>query len=214
MIGKDGKITWVLDRGRVSDWDEAGNPLRVTGTHIDMTKEKNYEAQLALLAHHDPLTGLANRHALSVQFAQMQAEGPLCVAFIDLDNFKHVNDMLGHRSGDEVLIQLSQRMLDCLPPVVLVGRLGGDEFVLLMPFLIEYPKVRLLAQALLEAALQPFDVDNGLAQIGASIGVAPVRAKESFDDALKRADEVMYQVKRNGKQGIRLAASGQERRDI
>lgn len=170
MIGKNGKITWVLDRGRVSEWDAAGNPLRVTGTHIDMTKEKNYEAQLALLAHHDPLTGLANRHALSVQFAQMQAGGPLCVAFIDLDNFKHVNDTLGHRSGDEVLIQLSQRMLDALPPVVLAGRLGGDEFVLLMPFLIDYPKVRILAQAVLEAALQPFDVDNGLAQIGASIG--------------------------------------------
>lgn len=214
MIGKNGKITWVLDRGRVSEWDAAGNPLRVTGTHIDMTKEKNYEAQLALLAHHDPLTGLANRHALSVQFAQMQAGGPLCVAFIDLDNFKHVNDTLGHRSGDEVLIQLSQRIVDALPPVVLAGRLGGDEFALLMPFLIDYPKVRILAQAVLEAALQPFDVDNGLAQIGASIGVAQVRAKESFDDALKRADEAMYQVKRNGKQGIRLAASGQERRAV
>ncbi|ORM68541.1 sensor domain-containing diguanylate cyclase [Pantoea wallisii] len=204
MLGKNGKITWVLDRGRVTEWDEQGNPLKVTGTHIDMTKEKQYEAQLAMLAHHDPLTGLANRHALQNHFSQMLSTGPLCMAFIDLDNFKHVNDTLGHRSGDEVLMQLSQRIREAVPPNVVVGRLGGDEFVLLLPFLIDYPKVRILAQAVLDAALAPFDLDNGNAQIGASIGIAPVQARDSFNDALKRADEAMYQIKKNGKQGFRL----------
>lgn len=207
MIGKNGKITWVLDRGRVSEWDEQGNPLKVTGTHIDMTKEKNYEAQLSLLAHHDPLTALPNRHALQAHFRQLQRAGPLCVAFIDLDNFKHVNDTLGHRSGDEVLIQLSQRIRDLLPSEAIVGRLGGDEFVLLLPFLIEYPKVRILAQAVLEAALTPFDIDNGHAKIGASIGIAPVHRRDSFDDALTRADGAMYQIKKNGKQGFGLAGN-------
>ncbi|MEB5972027.1 diguanylate cyclase domain-containing protein [Pantoea dispersa] len=207
MIGKNGKITWVLDRGRVSEWDEQGNPLKVTGTHIDMTKEKNYEAQLSLLAHHDPLTALPNRHALQAHFRQLQRAGPLCVAFIDLDNFKHVNDTLGHRSGDEVLIQLSQRIRDLLPSEAIVGRLGGDEFVLLLPFLIEYPKVRILAQAVLDAALTPFDVDNGHAKIGASIGIAPVHRRDSFDDALTRADGAMYQIKKNGKQGFGLAGN-------
>ncbi|KAF0856948.1 sensor domain-containing diguanylate cyclase [Pantoea dispersa] len=207
MIGKNGKITWVLDRGRVSEWDEQGNPLKVTGTHIDMTKEKNYEAQLSLLAHHDPLTALPNRHALQAHFRQLQRAGPLCVAFIDLDNFKHVNDTLGHRSGDEVLIQLSQRIRDLLPSEAIVGRLGGDEFVLLLPFLIDYPKVRILAQAVLDAALTPFDVDNGHARIGASIGIAPVHRRDSFDDALTRADGAMYQIKKNGKQGFGLAGN-------
>lgn len=207
MIGKNGKITWVLDRGRVSEWDEQGNPLKVTGTHIDMTKEKNYEAQLSLLAHHDPLTALPNRHALQAHFSQLQRAGPLCVAFIDLDNFKHVNDTLGHRSGDEVLIQLSQRIRDLLPSEAIVGRLGGDEFVLLLPFLIDYPKVRILAQAVLDAALTPFDIDNGHARIGASIGIAPVHRRDSFDDALTRADGAMYQIKRNGKQGFGLAGN-------
>ena len=207
MIGKNGKITWVLDRGRVSEWDEQGNPLKVTGTHIDMTKEKNYEAQLSLLAHHDPLTALPNRHALQAHFRQLQRAGPLCVAFIDLDSFKHVNDTLGHRSGDEVLIQLSQRIRDLLPSEAIVGRLGGDEFVLLLPFLIDYPKVRILAQAVLDAALTPFDVDNGHARIGASIGIAPVHRRDSFDDALTRADGAMYQIKKNGKQGFGLAGN-------
>ncbi|QDY42988.1 sensor domain-containing diguanylate cyclase [Candidatus Pantoea soli] len=205
MLGKNGRITWVLDRGRVTEWDAQGNPLKVTGTHIDMTKEKNYEAQLAMLALHDPLTGLANRHALQSHFSQLLAQGPLCMAFIDLDNFKHVNDTLGHRSGDEVLIQLSQRITEVVPASVVVGRLGGDEFVLLLPFLIDYPKVRILAQAVLDAALTPFNLDNGHAQIGASIGIAPVQPRDSFNDALKRADEAMYQIKKNGKQGFRLA---------
>ncbi|MCV3308660.1 PAS domain-containing protein, partial [Leclercia adecarboxylata] len=104
MQHKNGTVTWVLDRGRVTEWDEQGNPLKVTGTHIDMTKEKQYEEQLAQLANHDPLTGLANRHALLTHFAQLKAQGPLCIAFIDLDDFKTVNDTFGHRSGDELLI--------------------------------------------------------------------------------------------------------------
>ncbi|WP_343465040.1 sensor domain-containing diguanylate cyclase [Pantoea sp.] len=205
MLGKDDKITWVLDRGRVTAWDENGQPLKVTGTHIDMTKEKEYEAQLSLLAHHDPLTGLANRHALHAHFLGMRAAGPLCVAFIDLDNFKHVNDTLGHRSGDKVLMQFSQRVSDILPPSVVMGRLGGDEFMLLIPFDVDNPLVARLAQWVLDAAQAPFELDNGYAQIGASMGIAAVQGKVRFDDALTRADETMYQVKRQGKQGISIA---------
>jgi diguanylate cyclase (GGDEF)-like protein/PAS domain S-box-containing protein len=205
MLDKNDNIKWVLDRGRVTEWDESGKPIKVTGTHIDMTKEKQYEAQLSSLAHHDPLTGLANRHALQAHFSKLKAQGPLCVAFIDLDNFKHVNDTLGHRSGDEVLIQLSLRMTEVVLSSVVIGRLGGDEFVLLMPFLIDFPKVRIMIQAVLEAALTPFDIENGHAQIGASIGIAQVQDQDNFDDALTHADAAMYQIKKNGKQGVGLA---------
>ena len=207
MIAKNGKVSWVLDRGRVSEWDAHGNALKVTGTHIDMTKEKQYEAQLSALAHHDPLTGLTNRHALQSHFERMKKQGPLCVAYIDLDNFKHVNDTLGHRSGDEVLIQLCQRMHEVVPAAVVIGRIGGDEFALLMPYLISFPKVRITAQALLEAALTPFELDNGRAQIGASVGIAQVRAGDDFSAALVRADEAMYNIKRNGKHGFGLASA-------
>jgi PAS domain S-box-containing protein len=125
MQHKNGTVTWVLDRGRVTEWDSDGKPLKVTGTHIDMTKEKQYEEQLAALANHDPLTGLANRHALLKHFDTLKNAGPLCVAFIDLDDFKVVNDTFGHRSGDELLIQLSQRLREACPEGSVVGRLGA-----------------------------------------------------------------------------------------
>lgn len=202
MIAKNGSITWVLDRGRVSEWNAHGEPVKVIGTHIDMTKEKQYEEQLALLALHDPLTLLNNRHALQNAFCEMKAQGPLCVVFIDLDNFKHVNDTLGHRSGDEVLIQLSQRLTELSPAKVIIGRLGGDEFVLLLPFALRQPQVRQLAHACLDAVLTPFDLANGHAHIGASVGVSQVELKDDFDTALARADEAMYRIKKNGKRGV------------
>ncbi|KHE01395.1 sensor domain-containing diguanylate cyclase [Pantoea stewartii] len=203
MIGKTGKITWVLDRGRVSEWDEQGRPIKVTGTHIDMTKEKQYEAQLASLAMHDPLTQLTNRHALINHFRDMKKKA-LCIAFIDLDNFKHVNDTLGHRSGDEVLIQLSLRFIAACPPGVIIGRLGGDEFVLLIPLALTHPLTKRLTHACLNAAMQPFELANGTAVIGASIGVVQVEEPENFDSALARADEAMYRIKKNGKRGVAL----------
>jgi len=206
MQHKNGTITWVLDRGRVSEWDEQGRPLKVTGTHIDMTKEKQYEAQLAQLANHDPLTGLANRHALLKHFAILKQQGPLCVAFIDLDDFKKVNDAFGHRSGDELLIQLSQRLRDTCPAGSVVGRIGGDEFVLLLPFALTSPLIHSTAQACLHAALTPFELDNGQAQVGASVGIDFVQPEDDFVNALKRADLSMYQIKHAGKNG---AAIGQ-----
>jgi len=202
MIAKNGSITWVLDRGRVSEWNAHGEPVKVTGTHIDMTKEKQYEEQLALLALHDPLTLLNNRHALQTYFCELKTQGPLCVVFIDLDNFKHVNDTLGHRSGDEVLIQLSHRFTKLAPAEVMIGRLGGDEFVLLLPFAIDHPQVRRLAHACLDAVLTPFDMANGHALIGASVGVSQAQTKDDFDTALARADEAMYRIKKNGKRGV------------
>jgi len=204
MQHKNGTVTWVLDRGRVTEWDEQGNPLKVTGTHIDMTKEKQYEEQLALLANHDPLTGLANRHALITHFAQLKAQGPLCIAFIDLDDFKTVNDTFGHRSGDELLIQLSQRLRDTCPPGAVVGRLGGDEFVLLLPFPLTSLLVSSTAQQCLNAALTPFELDNGQAQVGASVGIDEVQEQDDFVNALRRADRSMYQIKHTGKNGVAI----------
>ena len=204
MQHKNGTVTWVLDRGRVTEWDEQGNPLKVTGTHIDMTKEKQYEEQLALLANHDPLTGLANRHALITHFAQLKTQGPLCIAFIDLDDFKTVNDTFGHRSGDELLIQLSQRLRDTCPPGAVVGRLGGDEFVLLLPFPLTSLMVNSTAQQCLNAALTPFELDNGQAQVGASVGIDEVQEQDDFVNALRRADRSMYQIKHTGKNGVAI----------
>lgn len=206
MQAKNGAVTWVLDRGRVTAWDDDGKPLKVIGTHIDMTKEKQYEEQLAMLANHDPLTGLANRHALQTQFDLMKISGPLCVAFIDLDDFKNVNDTFGHRSGDEVLLQLSQRLRDACPPEVTIGRIGGDEFILLMPWTLDKPEIGDIARGCLDAAITPFELGNGAATVGASIGVNQSWANDNFADAVIRADESMYLIKRTGKNGIAAGA--------
>lgn len=206
MMHKNGTITWVLDRGRVSEWDADGNPQKVTGTHIDMTKEKQYEEQLASLAHHDPLTGLANRHALLSHFARMKHQEAMCVAFIDLDDFKTVNDAFGHRCGDELLIQLSARLRQACPENAVVGRLGGDEFVLLLPFSLDNLLTWSTAFNSLRAALTPFELDHGTASVGASIGIDQVQEGDDFVDALRRADQAMYQIKHSGKKG---AAIGQ-----
>ncbi len=206
MQAKNGAITWVLDRGRVTEWSDDGKPLKVTGTHIDMTKEKQYEQQLAKLANHDPLTGLANRHALQAQFDLLKKLGPLSIAFIDLDDFKNVNDTLGHRSGDEVLLQLSQRLHESCPPEVTIGRIGGDEFILLLPWSLEHPEVNHIARCCLDAAITPFELGNGAAKVGASIGVNESWADDTFNNAVIRADESMYLIKRTGKNGIALGA--------
>ena len=206
MQAKNGTITWVLDRGRVTQWSDDGKPLKVTGTHIDMTKEKQYEQQLAKLANHDPLTGLANRHALQAQFDLLKKLGPLSIAFIDLDDFKNVNDTLGHRSGDEVLLQLSQRLHESCPPEVTIGRIGGDEFILLLPWSLEHSEVNHIARCCLDAAITPFELGNGAAKVGASIGVNESWADDTFNNAVIRADESMYLIKRTGKNGIALGA--------
>lgn len=206
MQHKNGTVTWVLDRGRVSEWDDSGQPLKVTGTHIDMTKEKQYEEQLSLLANHDPLTGLANRHALIQHFDALKMAGALCVAFIDLDDFKNVNDTFGHRSGDELLMQLSQRLREACPSGTIVGRLGGDEFVLLLPFALNEEQVTRAAQRCLQAALTPFELANGVASVGASIGIEQALDEDDFVNSLVRADLAMYQIKHSGKNGAAIGA--------
>lgn len=207
MQAKNGTVTWVLDRGRVTEWDDDEKPLKVTGTHIDMTKEKQYEQQLANLANHDPLTGLTNRHALQAQFDLMKKVGPLCLAFIDLDDFKNVNDTFGHRSGDEVLLQLSQRLHEACPREVTIGRIGGDEFILLMPWAPDKPEIGDITRRCLDAAITPFELGNGTATVGASIGVNASWENDNFADAVIRADESMYLIKRTGKNGIALGAT-------
>jgi diguanylate cyclase (GGDEF)-like protein len=176
------------------------------GTHIDITHEKEYEQQLAQLAHRDPLTGLLNRTALHRQFpGEYRA-----ICFIDLDDFKQVNDNLGHRAGDELLVALSQRLRHCCCEEVRLGRLGGDEFVLLLPWPSEDPRTSHLARQCIDAIATPFELPNGEAAVGLSMGIAAIRPQDDFSTALARADQAMYRVKRSGKRGFHIAQpSGQ-----
>lgn len=199
MLHKDGSVSWVSDRGRVIEFDENGQPLRIMGTHIDITQEKRYELGLAELAHKDPLTGLLNRKAIMEAFEQPKRRASAgAVLFIDLDDFKAHNDHYGHKFGDSVLIAITNKLTSYLKETADTARLGGDEFVILYPST-DKTILAKLAKALLHLFAEPLEVEGRHVNVSLSIGIAICQADESFDSVCEHADTAMYQVKRQGK---------------
>lgn len=205
MLHKNGSHSWVSDRGRVVEFDSQGQPLRMMGTHIDITQEKRYELELAKLASSDPLTGVLNRAKLEQEFhALNQADAPQNAAliFIDLDDFKAVNDQLGHRSGDALLIQVARRLSEIAPDHTLVARMGGDEFVLLS-HQTSRQTLNTFVETLLEWGKHAIPLENGVANIGFSIGVCQFTTPYTgFNLLYNLADQAMYQIKKQGKHGV------------
>jgi diguanylate cyclase (GGDEF)-like protein len=153
-------------------------------------------------ALHDSLTGLPNRslfldrmrHALA---RAERAEVPVAVLFCDLDGFKTVNDSLGHRTGDRLLVLVAERLAGCLRPADTIARLGGDEFAVLLEELREPGDAARAAQRLLDALEAPFDLRGREFYISASIGIAP--GTEEAETLLRDADLAMYRAKGRGK---------------
>jgi len=167
----------------------------------DVSERRRLEEQLIHQAFHDPLTGLANRalfrdrvsHALAL--AQRRGS-PVTVLFVDLDDFKTVNDSLGHGEGDRLLIAAAERFLACARSADTVARLGGDEFAIL----IEGADAREGLPDRLSAAMShPFSLSGNQVRVTASIGVASAGADDTADDLLRNADMAMYAAKRHGK---------------
>lgn len=202
MLHKDGSHSWVSDRGRIVEYSLDGKPLRMMGTHIDITQEKRYELELAKLASLDPLTNLLNRNTLEQKFndiGRSQENKSTALIFIDLDNFKSVNDHLGHKAGDTLLIQISHWLIKDSPSSADVARLGGDEFVILCSD-VSKEELTQLATQLLQRVSAPIMLENGEANVGFSIGICMFTPSTiSFDDVYEQADAAMYQVKRQGK---------------
>jgi diguanylate cyclase (GGDEF)-like protein/PAS domain S-box-containing protein len=167
----------------------------------DVSERRRLEEQLIHQAFHDPLTGLANRalfrdrvsHALAL--AQRRGS-PVTVLFLDLDDFKTVNDSLGHAEGDRLLIAAAERFLACARSADTVARLGGDEFAIL----IEGADGREgLPERLSAAMSHPFSLSGNQVRVTASIGVASAGTDDTADDLLRNADMAMYAAKRRGK---------------
>ncbi|HEX3275709.1 MAG TPA: EAL domain-containing protein [Gemmatimonadales bacterium] len=167
----------------------------------DVSERRRLEEQLIHQAFHDPLTGLANRalfrdrvsHALDL--AQRRGT-PVTVLFLDLDDFKTVNDSLGHGEGDRLLIAAAERFLACARSADTVARLGGDEFAIL----IEGADGREGLPDRLSAAMShPFSLSGNQIRVTASIGVAAASPNDTADDLLRNADMAMYAAKRRGK---------------
>lgn len=184
--------------------DAAGN-IFLVGVIRDITERKRREQELMKTAYHDTLTGLPNRKFFYERFEQalLWAQGSqqlIALLFLDLDGFKQINDTLGHDMGDLLLKQVSQRLITCLRGTDFVSRLGGDEFTIILTGIRERQDVNRVAEKLLSALAQPFELDQRRVQVTTSIGVSiyPWDGEE-MDTLIKNADVAMYHAKESGK---------------
>ena len=202
---KDGSWKWVLSRGMVIARDELGRPLRMVGTHTDITARKEAEVLIWQQANFDLLTGLPNRRMLrdrlerAIRRAREQGS-QLAVLFIDLDHFKEVNDTLGHGKGDLLLQQAAQRIRDSLRPADVVARMGGDEFTVLLSPVSGHEEIESIVQLLIERMASPFRLDDERAFVSASVGISLFPDDGEHIEALfKHADQALYVAKDAGR---------------
>ena len=168
----------------------------------DITERQRLERELTRLAFHDALTGLPNREVfrdrLAIALAQRRRRGShLAVLYVDLDDFKSVNDSLGHETGDRLLVEVADRLRECLRPGDTVARLGGDEFAVIIPDLAE-GDVHALAHRVADSVRQRYLLQGRELFIAASVGVATAADNESADMLISNADLAMYWAKRSG----------------
>ena len=185
--------------------DPAGHLTGAINCMTDITALKSAEERIRHLAHFDALTGLANRtllrDRLQQEIARANRQGSqVAVLFLDLDNFKHINDSRGHELGDQLLQAVAVRLGDCLREGDSVARLGGDEFVLTAPILHCNKDAALVAQKLLAALNQPIVIQGVLLQPGASIGIS-MYPNDGLDveSLMRAADTAMYHAKESGR---------------
>ena len=168
----------------------------------DIERRAVLEEQLSYQAFHDPLTGLANRRRfIDAVGASIAAANGSAVLFVDLDDFKHVNDDMGHDAGDTLLIGVGHRLVSALRPGDLGCRIGGDEFAVLLPATDNLPDAVAVARRLVESLAAPIRIEGTDLRVPASVGVALAAVGESMatDELLRRADVAMYQAKAAGK---------------
>ncbi|EXF46774.1 putative sensory box/GGDEF family protein [Pseudomonas sp. BAY1663] len=200
-----GEYLWVLVRGVVERCEQGAQ--RMAGSQTDISARKAAEECLRHAARHDSLTGLANRLHLDelLQQAQQRAHGRAsALLFVDLDRFKLINDSLGHRVGDQVLVEVAQRLAHCLRPGDHLARFGGDEFVALLGDLACEADAERVAQRMLNALRQPLQLGERTLSVSASIGIAPLYRNGQALDALQAADLALYRAKSAGKNQFAL----------
>ncbi|MDQ8022157.1 MAG: diguanylate cyclase [Moraxellaceae bacterium] len=192
--------------------DTAGAVQNYIGVLTDMSRMQRVETDLERLALHDALTGLPNRSLLKSRLAQAleqaRLDGTHCaVLYQDLDRFKAVNDTLGHAAGDTLLREVARRIQSQLRDGDTVARLGGDEFVILLKGLSQPGAAGKVAQKIITALNETFDLDGQPANIGASVGISISGIDGSTgDELLAKADAALYEAKRGGRNTWRSAS--------
>ena len=196
----DGQIRWL--NNRVVHHEGLNFFIGVT---IDITETKKVQDTIEHMAYHDTLTHLPNRAYLTKEIERLLARSAiihqeLAVMFLDLDNFKYINDTMGHEVGDEVLIEVAERLVSVLNPKAVCTRFGGDEFIILLGDVHDHSDIEHLVSALIKTFRHPFTIREHEFFISCSIGIAlyPDHADTS-SDLIKHADTAMYTAKKTGK---------------
>ena len=185
--------------------DDLGQLINYILIFSDITQSKTHEAELDHVANHDPLTGLPNRRLLTdrLQQAMLKARRDkdlLALCYIDLDNFKPINDKLGHAIGDSVLIEVSKRLMLLLRDSDTVSRIGGDEFILLLPGLKNQEELHALLDRLMSALEAIISINDYTIKVSASMGVVLFPDDDvDADTLLRHADQAMYIAKESGR---------------
>jgi diguanylate cyclase (GGDEF)-like protein/PAS domain S-box-containing protein len=209
LVRPDGNIRWVHEIGRF-EYDAEGQAIREVGTIQDVTEKKQAEDRLAFLAHFDTLTGLPNRVLLRDRLNQSISRANrdrrlVAVLFMDLDQFKQVNDTLGHTSGDQVLRDVAARLGSALRDSDTVCRYSGDEFIIILNDIEALEDVAAFATRVLAEITNPIAIDGREIATTASIGVSVYPNDGSdMDTLVKHADVAMYQAKVEGRNGFRF----------
>jgi len=180
----------------------AGPTPGVVASHVNITRRKMAEEELAHAAFHDPLSGLVNRTLLNVRLEAAlkprrgQHRGPdVGVLYIDLDGFKAVNDTYGHNAGDEVLLTVAKRLRGLVRPADTIARLGGDEFAIVTPRT-DSTGLAALAARIEQSLAEPHRIHGNAVIVGGSTGTHLARTGDDAADVLHHADQVMYANKR------------------
>jgi len=214
MVHQLGHLLWIRAINSV-EMDKNGNPI-IRGLLLDIMEQKTAEERIIYLAEHDSLTGLINRRRFqeelerSIAYAQRyDQQGALL--FIDLDQFKYINDTYGHQYGDEYLLDVSRRLARVLRKTDILGRLGGDEFGIIIPSATD-EETETIANALLGALSQEtIEHENKLIHISASIGVAFFPTQGTIaNDLLAKADAAMYTAKNKGRSQYRTFSENED----
>jgi diguanylate cyclase (GGDEF)-like protein/PAS domain S-box-containing protein len=216
LVAEDGRVVWFRDSAVVIPGAD-GRPGVIQGVMLDITERKAAEERVAFLAYHDNLTGLPNKAMfdelleLSLARARRHDVG-VAVLYVDVDNFKLVNDSLGHEAGDGLIVQLSERLKEATRETDLVARQGGDEFLLLLADMERTSPVadgdgalivaESVANRIQQAFIEPFDVEGTELYLTASIGISvfPIDAPDGAT-LMKNADTAMYRSKKAGPGG-------------
>lgn len=208
----DGTLKWVS--GHVAPLrDSSGQSRGYLGTLADISELKQAHDQLEQMAFYDTLTGLANRRLFRNRLEHMlgnipRTGGCLALILIDLDHFKHVNDSMGHDSGDSLLTVVAERLRHCVRFTDTVARLGGDEFAVILPNVADSLTVSAISEKILVALSKPVMLDDQEITISASLGISMAPAdSQTAETLIKNADLALYRAKDEGRNNFKFFTS-------